>query len=180
MEEEKIQINWIPLNDYYEKWEFLGRDEAYRVAEQIALIDYLMDIKERLPNYILIQKCHEKVILISLGALFEYGLKKAAQRKIPKEKERAPLMSTFNIEKEERQLDDEGMEKTINRLALAGLLTEEWKIFLHKIRVLRDEVHMERSRDEKIQKWLKETEILGIRNKIDDFCGLVKSIINDG
>lgn len=87
------------------------------------------------------------------------------------------ILKTFNFDKEERRLNEEGMESTIDRLNKAGLLDEEWTDFLHKVRVLRDEVHMDRDRDKNIQNWLNEIEISGIREKINDFRKLVYEII---
>ena len=176
--ENLIKISWIPLPEYFDDWVFLGNNKAYRIAEQIGSIDYLMDIKERLPNYVSIQKFHERVILISLGALFEYGLKHAAYIRLEKEKDEHKITSTLNTEKEERKMTQEGMEGTINRLSQAGLLDNDWFDFLHKVRVLRDEVHMDRNRDENIQAWLDEIGIMGIQNKIEDFRNLLRQIVN--
>jgi len=178
-QEDKIEISWIPLGKYYDEWSFLGVDEARRVAEQIGSIDYLMDIKKNLPSYELIRKFHERVILISLGSLFEYGLKKATQKSLQKAKENEQIINTLKLEKEERRLNEEGMELTINRLYEINLLDEEWKEFLNRVRMLRDEVHMDRSRDENIQKWLEEIGLPGIKDKIDSFRNLIENIFNN-
>lgn len=85
----KLKINWIPLQDYYEQWSLVGNNSAYRIAEQIGSIDYLINVKENLPDYELIKKFHERIILISLGALFEYGLKYISQLSLCKDKERS-------------------------------------------------------------------------------------------
>jgi hypothetical protein len=177
-EKKKIEISWIPINDYFEQWNFLGSNSAYRIAEQIGSVDYLTDIKENLPDYGLIQKYHERVILISLGALFEYALKRISQIRLDRAKENEPIISTFNIEKQERKLNEEGMEATISRLNKANLIDENWAEFLNKLRVLRDEVHMDRERDENIQKWIAEIGVEGIKLRIEDFRDLAKEIID--
>lgn len=176
MSQESIKISWIPLNEYYEQWSFLGSDNAYRVAEQIGAIDYLFDLKEQLPNYSLIQSFHERVILISLGALFEFGLKKAATHKILVAKDREPIIATLNLDKEEKKLEEEGMEGTINRLSRAGLINDDWQEFLHKVRELRDEVHMDKERDENIQIWVKNVGLINLRKRLEDFREVLRAI----
>jgi len=160
---------WKPLSGYNRSWEFISYENRYRITEALAGIDYFISIYNWLKPAFTFADVHKRMILMLVSGIYECVLSDAVSRTAKQELVESKILKQFVSKDRIQEIDKDEFEKLINNGEIIGMYGSDWKEYLHKIREVRNWIHLAKARDTNLGDWLGLQTIDTLKNKLDEF-----------
>jgi hypothetical protein len=160
---------WKSLSEYNQQWEFISNDSRYRISESLAALDYFASIYDWLKPGLVFADVHKRMILILVASIYECVLTDAISRTARQELAESKILKLFIKKDKINEIDNDEFESLINNGQQIGMYRDDWKEYLHKIRGVRNWIHLSKNRDKNLEKWFNEQPIESFKSRLEDF-----------
>ncbi|KKS30829.1 MAG: hypothetical protein UU93_C0030G0005 [Candidatus Amesbacteria bacterium GW2011_GWA2_42_12] len=109
------------------------------------------------------------MILMLVSGIYECVLSDAVSRTAKQELVESKILKQFVSKDRIQEIDKDEFEKLINNGEIIGMYGSDWKEYLHKIREVRNWIHLAKARDTNLGDWLGLQTIDTLKNKLDEF-----------
>lgn len=170
---------WRSLSEYNREWIFVSYNVRYRIAEHLSALDYLFSLYLWLKPVMVFDDLHKRLVLIIAASIYECILNDAIYITVERELSNTKLIKKFISKDKINNLEKDEFEKIINNANEANIINDDWKDYLHRIREVRNWIHLSKERDANLESWFQQQTIDDLRNKLNEFRLIIESFYSN-